>query len=33
MLNEKIDYIGRQINDTWRQTMLGVGGLVVSSLK
>lgn len=29
-LNEKIDSIGKQINDTWRQTMLGVGGMIIA---
>ena len=29
-LNNKLDSIGRQINDTWRQTMLGVGGMIIA---
>lgn len=29
-LNEKIDSIGKQINDTWRQTMIGVGGMIIA---
>ena len=29
-LNEKIDSLGRQINDTWRQTMVGVGGMIIA---
>lgn len=29
-LNEKMDSIKNQINDTWRQTMLGVGGMIIA---
>lgn len=29
-LNDKMDSIVRQINDTWRQTMLGVGGMIIA---
>ena len=29
-LNAKIDSLGKQINDTWRQTMLGVGGMIIA---
>ena len=29
-LNDKIDSLGKQINDTWRQTMLGVGGMIIA---
>lgn len=29
-LNQKIDSIGKQINDTWRQTMIGVGGMIIA---
>ena len=29
-LNTKIDSIGNQIHDTWRQTMLGVGGMIIA---
>ena len=29
-LEAKIDSLGKQINDTWRQTMLGVGGMIIA---
>ena len=29
-LNDKMDSLGKQINDTWRQTMLGVGGMIIT---
>lgn len=29
-LNDKIDLLGKQINDTWRQTMIGVGGMIIA---
>ena len=29
-LNDKMDSLGKQINDTWRQTMLGVGGMIIA---
>ena len=29
-LNDKMDSIVNQIHDTWRQTMLGVGGLIIA---
>lgn len=29
-LNDKMDSIVNQIHDTWRQTMLGVGGMIVA---
>lgn len=29
-LNDKMDSIKNQINDTWRQTMLGVGGMIIA---
>ena len=29
-MDAKIDALGKQINDTWRQTMLGVGGMIVA---
>lgn len=29
-LNDKIDSLGKQINDTWRQTMIGVGGMIIA---
>lgn len=28
-LNAKIDSLGNQIHDTWKQTMLGVGGMII----
>ena len=29
-LNDKMDSIVNQIQDTWRQTMLGVGGMIIA---
>lgn len=29
-IDEKFDRISEQINNTWRQTMLGVGGMIVA---
>lgn len=29
-LEEKINALGNQIHDTWRQTMLGVGGMIIA---
>ena len=29
-LNDKMDSIVNQIQDTWRQTMLGIGGMIIA---
>ena len=29
-IDAKIDSLTKQINDTWKQTMIGVGGLIIA---
>ena len=29
-MDSKFDAITKQINDTWRQTMIGVGGMIIA---
>ena len=30
ILDEKINSLAKQINDTWKQTMIGVGGMIIA---